>query len=330
MARTSLADEPIEPIRVAVSAPQPCSDAVRFTSQIQARTNRSRIAGENERARLFSAFLTLEAPGSRGTLVITDTDGKSLVREIAGSSCEEVASALALIAALAIDPNAPMGPLIVPPSTAAAPLPVLPTASVAPAPVAPAPEATVRSSPAPVPFAAPLSRAPLALDIGVGVEARGGVAPSLALAPVVFVDLYRERSSRFVRLGLVRTTDVHATQVDGTVKFAMSAARVELCPWAGALGGSVSAHACGRFEVGTLTADAQGPATAYSTSRAWVATGASGGVRWVPTRGFGVDGWLGASLPLVRDRFTWHDGTTVHHVPAAGFVGGISAAVQFL
>ena len=35
-------------------------------------------------------------------VVITDIDGKPLVREVSGSSCEEVASALALIAALAM------------------------------------------------------------------------------------------------------------------------------------------------------------------------------------------------------------------------------------
>jgi hypothetical protein len=184
---------------------------------------------------------------------------------------------------------------------------------VRPAPVAPHPAGTA-----------------FALDIGIGLEVLGGVAPSPALAPALFLDLYRDRSSRFVRLGLVRTASVHSAQLDGDVKFAMSAARVELCPLAGAFARSFSAHACGRFEVGTLTADAQGPSAAYSTSRAWVAAGLLGGLRWVPTRGFGLDGWVGSSLPLVRDRFTWHDGSTVHYVPAAGLLGGIGVVVQFL
>jgi hypothetical protein len=316
-----------EPIRVAVSAPAACMDAPRFFGQIQARTSRARPASDNEPARLFSVFLSLEPPGSRGTLVITGADGKSLVRDVPGSTCDEVASALALIAALAIDPNARTAPVAGATSSSAAPPPA-PTPVKPPLP--PCPSCPAGQPPTFVIMPSPTIQKPLQLDVGLGVEVLTGVAPSAAWAGSLWWDLYRDERWRMLRFTLVRTASASSQQRDGKVKFSLTAARVEACPIGIALGSSVSARGCARLEAGVLNADSNDASGLQAISRGWIGAGAIGALRWHPARAVGFEGHVGAAFPFVRDRFVWHDGRTVHHVPAAQLLGGIGMVVHFL
>jgi hypothetical protein len=79
-----------------------------------------------------------------------------------------------------------------------------------------------------------------------------------------------------------------------------------------------------------LNADAVDPRGAHVSGRGWMTAGGLGAVRWEPARGLVFEGHFGVAMPLVRDRFTWHDGTTVHHVPALQVLGGIGMGVHFL
>ena len=99
-----------EPIRIVFHAPAGCPDEAAFTGQITARTQRARLAAAGEVARTFSVTISpARGARARGKLVIDDPRGPSASRAVSGT-CEEVVSALGLVAALAIDPRASTAP----------------------------------------------------------------------------------------------------------------------------------------------------------------------------------------------------------------------------
>src|SRR4051812_34083569 len=95
-----------EPIRIQVTAPAGCPGTDAFIAEVTARTANARIATAGEQARSFTVTITLAGKRARGTLVIDDRHGKGGARDVSGESCGEVASALALVRAPAIDPKA--------------------------------------------------------------------------------------------------------------------------------------------------------------------------------------------------------------------------------
>src|SRR5450432_3007066 len=95
-----------EPVRFRYEATEGCPTATAFADDVSARTRRARPALDGEAARTFEA--RIEHKGARyvGRLRIQAPGGASEVRKIATASCQQVASALALFTALAIDPTA--------------------------------------------------------------------------------------------------------------------------------------------------------------------------------------------------------------------------------
>ena len=95
-----------EPIRVRFEAPEGCPDEAAFLDQVRARTAKARVAAAGEKARTFSVRLTQEGRSIRGRLAIEESADPTGLREVTGERCAEVVSALALITALAVDPQA--------------------------------------------------------------------------------------------------------------------------------------------------------------------------------------------------------------------------------
>src|SRR5258708_5583975 len=112
--------------RVRYSTAEGCPDAGVFTREILARTSLAHPATGVERAVRFQVRLSTADDKSRGELAIQDIDGTVSVRSVDGSACGEVVSALALIAALTMDPDASTEPI--PPK---APAPAAPQAGAA-------------------------------------------------------------------------------------------------------------------------------------------------------------------------------------------------------
>src|SRR5262249_5809614 len=95
------------------------------------------LAGEGETARTFVVSVH-EHPGeTAGVLEIRSPSSAPTTREVSGRTCREVSNALALICALAIDPDSAVAP-----------------------PPGPAPPATVPTTPPPPPRPPPAETAP--------------------------------------------------------------------------------------------------------------------------------------------------------------------------
>jgi hypothetical protein len=124
-----------EPIRIRYSAPAACPGETEFRREVFSRTARARVATGDEAARSFAVTIAEGADGSRGRLETTPLDGVTTAREVAGADCREVAAAVALIVALAVDPQARTGP---PEEGAAAAAAGTPPPQPSPVPTAPA------------------------------------------------------------------------------------------------------------------------------------------------------------------------------------------------
>lgn len=82
-----------------------------FFAEVMARTARAHRAPDAAQARTFIVTLKQGDKESTGNFRIRTPDGSTTERDVAGDTCAEVASALALIAALAVDSGANLGPL---------------------------------------------------------------------------------------------------------------------------------------------------------------------------------------------------------------------------
>ncbi len=104
-ARSARADE-AEPVHLAYSAPAGCPGERSVVNEIGARTTRLRLARADEPGRRLE--ITLERVEDRfaGTLLVTSASGTKTERRVMGETCAVVASAVALVAALTIDPAA--------------------------------------------------------------------------------------------------------------------------------------------------------------------------------------------------------------------------------
>ena len=96
----------LDPIRLEYSAPEGCPGREVFWSEVRARTPRAVPAHEGEPARGFRVVLAWTEAGAQGTLTLTERNGATSSRVVDGDTCPAVASALALVTVLAIDPSA--------------------------------------------------------------------------------------------------------------------------------------------------------------------------------------------------------------------------------
>ena len=101
----------VEPIRIAYHAPARCPDEAQFLGEVFARTPLARSAAEGEAAREFAVDIADGSDGAlSGSLEIHSTDSPVSRRDITATRCDELVSALALMVALAVDPEGASGP----------------------------------------------------------------------------------------------------------------------------------------------------------------------------------------------------------------------------
>jgi hypothetical protein len=106
----SLASAEPERIRIQFSAPKQCPDGSAFIRALRQRTGRFQLGAGAEETRVFVATITGADPLVAGRLEIRGRGKDLSVRRVSGKTCDEVMEALALMTALAIDPNVPNAP----------------------------------------------------------------------------------------------------------------------------------------------------------------------------------------------------------------------------
>jgi hypothetical protein len=320
-----------EPISTQYHPSAGCPEEAAFFAEVQARTARARRAVAGERARTFTIELMPEKaaeestapPGTLGRLTIQEIGGSIAVREVRAPRCAEAASAISVIMAVAIDPQASTQPI-----AAARPPPPAPSQPGTPAHGVRSNE-MARSEHPPPDRAAP---ATWRVGLGMNLFLVTAVAPDPLLGPAGFVELSRRASSIWApsaRLTLLRGSSTPASTDIGTALFTWTAGRLEACPLRWPPRFPLVARPCALLELGELEGKGTDTVDPASESRTWVAAGALGRIEASLADAVAVGFELGATVPLRRYRFYFGPNTTVFEVPRVGASAGAGLAVRF-
>lgn len=290
------------PIRLNYGAPRSCPNADAFLAQVAARTPLARLSRGDEAATALSVVVQDVPGGNAGRLALVSPDGTAAVREVSAADCTQVVAALALMTALAIDPNAS-------------------TAVVTPAPP-PQPAAAATAQP---PAGGDGTR--WIFELGVLGEALGGVAPDPAWVVRPFVQLARESDSRWslaLRLSAARAHAETANSV-GKGELTLLSARLEACPARFSAARGFALSACLPVDIGQLEAEGSDLTPSERVARPWLSIGATGRVEWQLLDMLVLEAAGELFFPIVRDRFFVGADATLHRAPA--LAGGASAGI---
>jgi len=322
-----------EAVRVQYAAEGSCPDEASFVARVRGRTEHGRFAAPGELARTFAVRLAQTNGGFSGEIAFTDVDGQNAERTVAGATCDEVASSLALIMALSIDDRVAQTQAVAPsastpaPSNAAESAPPkkeVVAAGGAPNSAAASPRVPERSAPGPR----------LRLELGLNAGAESWVMPQVALVLGAFAEL--GRGTRGFRLRLSAFDTRQTVDRDfGQARFANEFLRAEACPFAVALSRSLAVSPCAGIDAGALRASASGARLARVDSghtHGWLSALGLVRLEWELGSRFvlGADGELG--VPLVRDKFqflsTLGAADSVFVVPALGAGAKVQIGVR--
>lgn len=271
-----------------------CPDQAELLAEIRRRIpNAERALGGSPE---LHARLKVATSGGRqlGSIDVDGLEGFTH-REVEAAECAEVVRALALILAIALDPDSES-----------------PT-DVTVGPTKPSQVVPNRIGPA-------LSGPGLRWAAGASVGFSGGVAPGAVLSEALFVELRRGLDpgwSAHVRLEGVHAHGA-ATADAGTANFDLLALRVASCPYR--VGVNLAVSGCASFDWGRLQGSGSHTRAAHSESATWVGPGAFVAAELSVLPRLRLQLELGGLVPLVRDSFYFGPTETVHRIPdLAGF-----------
>jgi hypothetical protein len=324
-----------EPIRLEYDAPATCPTQGAFLAEVRARTSRARLAEASERARTFRVSLTPTKDGTTGHLEVTEADEGTSQRVVEGASCSEVASALALVAALAIDPAASTAPIVLPPAAASETIaPTLAPTSSAPPPVQPARPPAPRSyEVASEPKTRKESRVDVAAHVALSVVTAGSPL-GLVWGPSVGASLALERRSWLapeLRAGLTYAgSDSPDVANDGYATFTWWRGELEVCPLRLPLAQTLDLRPCALGRAGALVSAGHGLGSSLTSVRPWGELGASALLEWRVMGPLEFELELGADFPLLRELFDFkHPMNQVYQAPGVLAEGRLGLAVHF-
>ena len=305
------------PVALDYSVHEGCPSREQFVATLDARTSgagpRAAIDG---RTRWFRVVIARTSTGKSAGSVEFDDEREP--RTVGGESCADVADALALMIAIALDRKGDAEP------------------REAPLPTAPPPPPSPPLSP-PAPPTTALGRG-LALATGVDLGAEIAATPRLALGARLFAEMGATAGGRVVgsraRLSIARLGTGTIDLGSGAASFTITLWRLEACPSMSTQGALGWLRACAFIETGSV--DAKGQSSATVTARKaralWLAGGVGARIAW-PTQGLlFVELDAGAIFPLVRPTYGFDRSgqppDIVHATPWAGASGGLGLGLR--
>jgi hypothetical protein len=298
-----------------------CPDRPRFEREVRALSQRANFVENAAGARSFRVTLERTARGVEGTLDIQAESGRS-ERKVSGKSCAEVASALALATAIAVDPTVLGGES------------------------APAEKPPAEPEPAARPSAAPADRQTPKLDrgaqaeptrpdrvvLGVGAGARSAIAPRAT--PSFALRLGWQPSARGLPLlflegayALPVTTEFVEFSELITVRAGAAFALLDAAPW---FAGPEIAFEAGNVKASANSATVSNPRV---EAELWSASELGLFVRWHASSAFVVELAGGVVLPFVRKDYVYRPRSPVaepvvaHSIPSVGGSGSLRLAL---
>lgn len=348
-ATAALAEPAREPLRLVYKSEGLCPSGERFFSEVRARTDKIRPAHGDEPARTLRVEVEEGAKDSGGTLVVVGADGTaSSTRTVRAKTCGDVASALALVAALAIDPEARTSPTVPPPTSASAAPDLVdasaPTGDAAVPAVLPndasATATTTRvDAEAPSsPTASPRAPSPPPPEVPAryrGYASFGAEGSSLlemrpAFAIEVGLDVLRGGVlSPAIGLRASRSFTGEERTASGTASMTFSTIAIEPCPLRLEIARDLAVLPCARVAFGFVEAEGSGITTPLSATRGWGDVGTHAKLVWNVGGPVRLSGHGGARFPLFRDRFFVDPDVTLYEAPAAVFAFGGDLGIVF-
>jgi len=308
--------EDVTAVRLHYTASRGCADERGFFEQITARTQRVRLANPSEPATALVVSIRDVPGGLAGRFELRGDEGTTSAREVKAASCDQVVAALAIMAALAIDPDASTEPLPQPkPEAPPQPAPPKPVARPAATPSIPVPAGSLRSRG----------------KAGVSLAALAGVFDEPVLAVRPFVELVREGRSAWgyaLRLSAARFQS-SVSRPEGTGEFSLYSGRIEGCPAHFRAFTLIWISACLIVEAGLLEARGADVTPRQSVARGWLAAGETTRIELRLLEILALEASGEVFFPIVRDRFFVGNDATVHQTPAVGGGAAIGLGVLF-
>jgi hypothetical protein len=294
-----------QPVQVSYTAPAGCSTRAAFVQELGLRSARVRVVEAAERTPRFVVELVDRGAQVVGQLRLIEPDGSETARAVSGATCDEVVPALALIAAVLVDPESL--------TRQAEATPARPPSRATP----PHPE------PSPWRF-----RPTLAAGLGLA----SAVGPGLSLGALFELGLESEHAGKrgpAAAVALMRTTSPTRTTRAGDAYFTATLARLALCPLRWPSAGPVFLSPCAAFEAGSLRAEPSRTLGKQPVSVLWLAADPALSLEYrpLPVLSLGLDA-LGV-FPLERDHFVFRPSSagapniSAFSVPSAGFAAGV-------
>jgi hypothetical protein len=307
--------------RVTYRAPDGCPDERAFMALIAKRAPRAEHSDEAERAHHFTVEIVLDDERkARGNLSIEEPDGNTTRRDVPAKDCVNAVEAIALIAAVILDPRAAE-------SSAADASQV--SASPRPSP-APSPPSRPGRAPAssPVDGTARPARSFWRPGLAVSGTLQGAIAPELTPGISASGVLLWDRPGLwqpFFSLAGHYAQSGTTTTTSGEADFQWYAARATLCPVRWPDGGRVTLRACAFGDLGVLRGEGRLAENARDAPAFWAAAGPSARLEVAISPAFGLALEAGLLLPAFHDRFVFVPGEVAHEVPERAIVLAIGA-----
>jgi len=320
--RRAAAEEP-PPTRLEYRVPEGCPPVAEFERRVHLRSARIRFLSAGTAPRTLFVDVAANGAASAGTLRLVESDGTDRRRGFQATSCDDAVDGLALIAAVALDPEGASGL-----ATPAPPSPP-PTSPPPPPPTKPAPKALGSETPAIAPVGT--------LHVQSGSFGGGGTS-ILGLVPGPVVEAYAFAQLDFEARGWAPALRLSGTILEnhdfadsaGSAVFSMVVPRLEVCPlrW-----GSPKANVRPCVFGSVAIVKSTGSAGAETQVVGIAGVSALGSVRiWGPLAAYGS---AGIGLPHHRYEYAFrtHDPAQpsvelYSTKPLVGFLGG-GVALEF-
>jgi hypothetical protein len=328
-----------ENIRLDYVATAGCPSEQEFETRVRARTVRVQFAPNGAGARVFDVRLE-QGPPATGRVTVRRAQSSEGTRSVRADTCADVADALALVVALAVDPAALMAPAPPsPPHAAESPPPSIDIAAPSPSPSPtaepPTAEPPSASPPVPRPETAPMPSTQARhreVYLGTDLAVATGTAPTTLVGASPYVGWASSTASTLApsaRIGFVHATTGAIDVPGGAAVFAWSVGRLDGCATAWA-NRPARLSTCVHLEGGSLEATGVHVPAPRAQSRAWLGVGPLLRGEWSFASPLFVEAEVAAMAHVIADRFLFLPDTTAYQVPRAGVFGSIGLGVFFL
>jgi hypothetical protein len=308
-----------------------------------------RLATKEEAGLILRVTVMRADSRVQGTLVVVDSSGAESRREVSGNSCATVTLALALVAALRIDPMASTTAF---PADPVSSVSTFPSETTTPVPTVTSSTASLSTPPPRTPASTPGAtatahqpeswRPPRRIRFAgaFGLDILGVVPQSVVFGASVLGEVAVDGSGILapeVRIGGSLTESRSLSTNDGTGVLMWSRGLIEVCPLRFQLAATLDVRPCVTSAGGGLHVQGHGTGTSKPpTTQPWFEVGGAALMEWTLIGPLVLQGEAGVSLPLARETFYFAQSpisttpTTVYQ--AAWIVGEarLGFAVRFL